>query len=81
MQNQYVFQVMFNKRWFWVENQRRTEKEIDEMEKQMHQVEKRQVEAEMRINEAIEDHSLAEEICVDVEEMERKAVTDPMTFQ
>lgn len=47
----------------------------------MHEAGKHREEAETRMNEAIEDCILADELCVDAKEREQEAMTDLLTFQ
>lgn len=51
------------------------------MEKQLLEAEKHHKVAEPWMNEAIEDHSLAEELCTYAKEREWKAVTYLLSFQ
>lgn len=50
------------------------------MEQHLIEAEKRQDEVEKCINKAIEDWSLAEELCSDVEEREQKGYDRPLDF-
>lgn len=64
---------MCDERRFRVEdNQRSAENERGKIEKWLFKVKRPHEEMEMRMNEAIENRSLAEELCVNAEERERK---------
>lgn len=58
-----------------------TGKKRGEMMKRILEVGKHHEEVETRINEAIKDRSLADELCANAEERERKAVTNLLSFQ